>query len=45
MQVVTLRIPKVLHEKLKSLARRKGLSLNALIVNALWELEKGENYG
>ena len=37
MQVVTIRMPKVLHEKLKKLAKSKGLTLNALIINLLWE--------
>lgn len=37
MQVVTIRMPKTLHEKLKALAKSKGLTLNALIINLLWE--------
>nr|DAI62307.1 MAG TPA: HicB family [Caudoviricetes sp.] len=34
----TIRIPKELHQKLKELAKKKGLTVNALIVQALWKL-------
>lgn len=34
----TIRIPKELHQKLKELAKKKGLTINALIVQALWKL-------
>lgn len=34
----TIRIPVELHRKLKELAKKKGLTVNALIVQALWKL-------
>ena len=34
----TIRIPKELHQKLKELAKKKGLTVNALIVQVLWKL-------
>jgi predicted HicB family RNase H-like nuclease len=34
----TIRIPKELHQKLKELAKKKGLTINALIVQTLWKL-------
>lgn len=34
----TIRIPTELHQKLKELAKKKGLTINALIVQALWKL-------
>ena len=36
----TIRIPKELHQKLKELAKKKGLTVNALIVQALWKLQE-----
>ncbi len=34
----TIRIPVELHKRLKELAKKKGLTVNALIVQALWKL-------
>lgn len=34
----TIRIPVELHKRLKELAKKKGLTVNALIVQALWRL-------
>lgn len=34
----TIRIPTELHVKLKELAKKRGLTVNALIIQALWEL-------
>ena len=34
----TIRIPTELHTKLKELAKKRGLTVNALIIQALWEL-------
>ena len=34
----TIRIPVELHKRLKELAKKKGLIVNALIVQALWKL-------
>lgn len=34
----TIRMPVELHKKLKELAKKKGLTVNALIVQALWKL-------
>ena len=34
----TIRIPTELHAKLKELAKKRGLTVNALIIQALWEL-------
>lgn len=34
----TIRIPKELHQKLKEQAKKKGLTINALIVQTLWKL-------
>lgn len=39
----TIRIPKELHQKLKELAKKKGLTINALIVQALWKLQEVNN--
>ncbi len=33
----TVRLPQELYIKLKQLAKIKGLTLNAIIINALWE--------
>ena len=34
----TIRIPTELHVKLKELAKKRGLTVNALIIQALWKL-------
>lgn len=34
----TIRIPTELHAKLKELAKKRGLTVNALIIQALWKL-------
>ena len=34
----TIRIPTEIHTKLKELAKKRGLTVNALIIQALWEL-------
>lgn len=34
----TIRIPTELHAKLKELAKKRGLTVNALIIQALWNL-------
>ena len=36
----TIRIPVELHKRLKELAKKKGLTVNALIVQALWKTLK-----
>ena len=36
----TIRIPTELHTKLKELAKERGLTVNALIIQALWELQE-----
>jgi len=36
-EVVTVRIPTNLKEKLKRVALQKGLTLNAVIVDSLWK--------
>lgn len=36
----TIRIPTELHAKLKELAKKRGLTVNALIIQALWKLEE-----
>ena len=36
----TIRIPTELHTKLKELAKKRGLTVNALIIQALWELQE-----
>lgn len=33
----TIRIPEGLHQKLKKEAREKGLSMNAYVINLLWQ--------
>lgn len=38
--VTTIRLPDVLHKRLKEEAKKKGMTLNAYIVSALWEAEK-----
>lgn len=37
----TIRLPKELYSMLKEKAKRKGLTLNAFLINALWEVAKG----
>ena len=34
----TIRIPTELHAKLRELAKKRGLTVNALIIQALWNL-------
>lgn len=36
----TLRLPKELYEKLKKLAKSRGMTLNGLVVSILWNIEK-----
>ena len=36
----TIRIPTELHTKNKELAKKRGLTVNALIIQALWELQE-----
>ena len=36
----TIRIPTELHRKIKRIAKKKGLSFNAIIVQALWKMEE-----
>lgn len=33
----TIRLPDELHKKLKELAKRKGLTVNAFIIQKLWK--------
>ena len=35
--VTTIRLPDELHRKLKDEAKKKGMTLNALVVSLLWE--------
>ena len=35
--VTTIRLPDELHRKLKNEAKKKGMTLNALVVSLLWE--------
>lgn len=37
-EVLTIRMPTKLKEKLDKLSKTKGLSINAIIVQALWNL-------
>lgn len=37
-EVLTVRIPSNLKEKLEQLSKQKGLTINAIIVQALWNL-------
>lgn len=39
----TIRIPTELHVKLKELAKKRGLTVNALIIQALWKLQEVSN--
>lgn len=34
----TIRIPEELYQKLKDIARGRGMSLNALVLGVLWEM-------
>ncbi len=34
----TIRLPDELHKKLKDLAKKKGITVNALIILELWKL-------
>lgn len=34
----TVRLPAELYQELKLLAKRKGVTLNSLVVSALWDL-------
>lgn len=38
MQVVTIRVTEDMHKRLKRRAKRQGLTMNAFIVNCLWEI-------
>ena len=40
MKQTTLRLPEVLHKKLKEEALKRGISLNAYIISVLWSSEK-----
>lgn len=40
-EVLTIRMPIELKEKLKQIAKQKGLSINAIIVQALWNIKEG----
>ena len=42
MQVLTIRIPKYMHKKIKSIAKRQGLTMNAFVINELWEAIRRE---
>lgn len=37
-EVLTIRMPTQLKEKLENLSKQKGLTLNAIIVQALWNI-------
>ena len=38
MKTTTIRLPEALHGQLKTLAKARGLTLNALIIHALWNV-------
>lgn len=38
--VTTIRLPDVLHKRLKEEAKKRGMTLNAYIVSTLWETER-----
>ena len=38
MKITTIRLPEALHSQLKTLAKAKGLTLNALIIQTLWNV-------
>ncbi|MBR0283458.1 MAG: toxin-antitoxin system HicB family antitoxin [Oscillibacter sp.] len=40
MKTTTIRLPEALHSQLKTLAKTKGLTLNALIIQTLWNVVK-----
>ena len=37
----TFRLPKELYQKLKQEAKKQGISINALMLNILWDWEEG----
>lgn len=43
--VTTIRLPDELHRVLKEQAGRKGMTLNAYLLNILWEVREGEERG
>lgn len=38
----TIRVPELLYEKLKKIAKNRGMSLNALVLGSLWDLTERE---
>lgn len=38
-EVLQIRMPLELKEKIKQISKQKGLTINAIIVQALWELK------
>lgn len=39
--VTTVRLPEELHRRIKESAQKKGLTVNAVVVSALWESVEG----
>lgn len=42
-KIMTIRPPDELHEKLKSIAKKYGYTLNKLVLQILWDWLKNEN--
>lgn len=37
----TLRLPVELYQKLKALAKKRGVTINSLVVSTLWDIVEG----
>ena len=45
MKILTVRMPKKLHEMIRKLAKEKGVTMNALVITLLWERLETEQGG